>query len=137
MHRATVIGLLLVALFYSPQSQSKELTQEQLAAVIMIILKPQPWQQVCITDQFGSECTPEYWCEDEPVWSQNPLNENHFILSSPCLTWQIECGTEGDIISNPGRVCVVPVVSSDGDYYLWLSLRDEEGFNIIVNYEEV
>jgi hypothetical protein len=30
----------------------------------------------------------------------------------------------------------VPVVSSDGDYDLWLSLRDDEGFNIIVNYKE-
>ena len=132
------MGLLIAALFYSQESSAKkELTQEELAAVLMIILKPQPWQQVCLTDQFGTECTPEYWCEDEPVWSQNPLNENHFILNSPCLTWQIECGTEGDIISAPGRVCVVPVVSSDGDYDLWLSLRDEEGFNIIVNHKEV
>jgi hypothetical protein len=135
MNRATVIGLLLVALFYSPQSQSKELTQEQLAAVIMIILKPQPWQQVCIKDQFGSECTPEYWCEDEPVWSRSPLNENHFILNSPCLTWRIECG-DGEIISAPGRVCIVPVASDEGDYVLWLSLRHDEGFNIVVNYKE-
>jgi len=131
------VGLLIAALFYSSESSAqKELTQEELAAIVLIILKPQPWQQVCLTDQFGTECTPEYWCEDEPVWSQNPLNENHFILTSPCLTWQIECGPEGELISAPGRVCVVPVVSGDGDYELWLSLRHEEGFNIIVSYKE-
>jgi len=131
------VGLLIGALFYSPCIKAREpLTPEQLAAVLLIILKPQPWQQVCIKDQFGTECTPEYWCEDEPVWSVSPMNENHFILTSPCLRWAIECGTDGEIIDAPGRVCDIPVSSEQGDYRIWLSVREQEGFNVIVKYEE-
>jgi len=131
------VGLLIAALFYSSESSAqKELTQEELAAIVLIILKPQPWQQVCLTDQFGTECTPEYWCEDEPVWSQNPLNENHFILTSPCLTWSIECGEGGEIIDAPGLVCDIPVSSDEGDYRILLSLSEQEELNVIVKYEE-
>ena len=103
---------------------------------MLIILKPQPWQQVCIKDESGRECTPEYWCEDEPFWSVSPTNDNHIILTSACLTWSIECGEGGEIIDAPGLVCDIPVSSDEGDYRILLSLSEQEELNVIVKYEE-
>jgi hypothetical protein len=81
------------------------LTPEQLAAVLLIIQRQPPWQQVCFTINGTEQCTTEYQTYEDPEWIQNPINPDQIFLKSLDLNWAIECGDE--LITEPNTGCII------------------------------
>lgn len=92
------------------------LTPEQLAAVLLILQRQPPWQQVCFTINGEEQCTTEYQTYEDPEWIVNPINPDQIFLKSLDLNWEIECGEE--VIREPNTGCLV------GDIYMGIT---EEG----------
>ena len=89
------------------------LTPEQLAAVLLIIQRQPPWQQVCFTINGTEQCTTEYQTYEDPEWIVNPINPDQIFLKSLDLNWAIECGEE--VITEPNTGCLV------GDVYMGIT----------------
>jgi len=112
-----VVGTIF--LFHAPQQISANsdvddgLTPQQIAAIMLILQRQPPWQQVCFTINGEEQCTTEYQTYEDPEWIVNPVNPDQIFLKSLDLNWAIECGE--DVITEPNTGCLV------GDVYMGIT----------------
>ena len=119
MLMAVVCVVGTVFLINAPQQISADtdvndsLTPQQIAAIMLILQRQPPWQQVCFTINGEEQCTTEYQTYEDPEWIVNPINPDQIFLKSLDLNWAIECGTE--VITEPNTGCLV------GDVYMGIT----------------